>query len=364
MVLVATVLAVMGLAVTDFAVLVATLLVATVLAVTDFADLVATLLVTTRLVVAGTAAASTVTACRPFVGTVAHGGITLPITNSISLMSRTNMARSPIISFGADGSEDMGSTMTMGSSGPDLCSGPSPLATSFPSPSGLITIRSGTTVPISSLPASSGHTGLMITPTIEPNYSFGDIYTGYRRHHRAYAAQAESPTDIAEACSGVAPGLTGLPMDRIEKTLQPSGEQRASFDELKAASAKAEEIMKASCPSEIPLTPISRLDAAEKRVDAMIQAVPALRAPLDTFYNCLTEEQKRRLDSLANRGGHNKAGETITQLCSDSAARFHEPAIRTNPADCSTKRAADARVRSIEGGFEQGREHSKRHVSI
>ena len=155
-----------------------------------------------------------------------------------------------------------------------------------------------------------------------PYYSFGDIYTGYRRHHRAYAAQAESPTDIAEACSGVAPGLTGLPMDRIEKTLQPSGEQRASFDELKAASAKAEEIMKASCPSEMPLTPISRLDAAEKRVDAMIQAVPALRAPLDTFYNSLTEEQKRRLDSLANRGRHNKAGETIAQLCSDSAAGF------------------------------------------
>ena len=61
---------------------------------------------------------------------------------------------------------------------------------------------------------------------------------------------------------------------------------------------------------------------AEKRVDAMMQAVQALRAPLDTFYNSLTEEQKRRLDSLANRGGHNKAGETITQLCSDSAARF------------------------------------------
>ena len=317
-------------------------LVATVLAVTDFADLVATLLVTTRLVVAGTAAASTVTVCRPFVGTVAHGGITLPITNSISLMSRTNMASSPpitssppiicimdsaiaispIISFGADGSEDMGSTMTMGSSGPDPCSGPSPLVTSSPSPSGLITIHSGTTVPISSLPVSSGHTGPMITPTIGLTTVLVTSTRAIDGIDRAYAAQAESPTDIAEACSGVAPGLTGLPMDRIEKTLQPSGEQRASFDELKAASAKAEEIMKASCPSEIPLTPISQLDAAEKRVDAMMQAVQALRAPLDTFYNSLTEEQKRRLDSLANRGGHNKAGETITQLCSDSAARF------------------------------------------
>ena len=155
-----------------------------------------------------------------------------------------------------------------------------------------------------------------------PSYSFGDIYTGYRRHRRAYAATAESPIDIAEACSGVAPGLTGLPMDRIEKTLQPGAEQRASFDELKAASGKAEDIMKASCPSEMPLTPVNRLGSVEKRVDTMIQAVQALRAPLDTFYNSLTEEQKRRLDNLARRGGHNQAGKTIAQLCSDSAARF------------------------------------------
>ncbi len=156
----------------------------------------------------------------------------------------------------------------------------------------------------------------------EPYYGYGDIYTGYRRHHRANVATAESPTDVAEACSGVAPGLTGLPMDRIEKTLQPSGEQRASFDELKVASGKAEEIMKASCPSEKPLTPISRLDAVEKRVDAMIQAVQTLRAPLETFYTSLTDEQKRKLDSLANRGGHEQAGKTLAQLCSDTAARF------------------------------------------
>jgi len=156
----------------------------------------------------------------------------------------------------------------------------------------------------------------------EPYYGYGDVYTGHRRHQRANVATAESPTDVAEACSGVAPGLIDLPMDRIEKTLQPSGEQRVSFDGLKAGSGKAEEIMKASCPSEKPRTPISRLDAVAKRVDAMIQAVQTLRAPLETFYTSLTEGQKRKLDSLANRGGHEQAGKTIANLCSDTAARF------------------------------------------
>jgi LTXXQ motif family protein len=149
-----------------------------------------------------------------------------------------------------------------------------------------------------------------------PYYRYGHIYTGSRRA----PTTAESSTDIAETCGGLAPGLTDLPMDRIEKVLQPSGEQRASFDDLKAASTKAAEIMKASCPNEIPLTPISRLDAVEKRVDAMIQAVQILRTPLDTFYGSLTDAQKQRLDTLAE--GQRRARKDFAQLCSERTGQF------------------------------------------
>jgi hypothetical protein len=154
-----------------------------------------------------------------------------------------------------------------------------------------------------------------------PYYSFGDIYTGSRQ---APVTTSESSTDVAESCGGVAPGLTELPMDRIEKTLQPSPEQRPSFDDLKAASVKAAEIMKTSCPTEIPLTPISRLDAVEKRVDTMIQAVQILRAPLDTFYDSLTDAQKRHLDSLAESQGRNRAdsNSNLAEMCSESARQF------------------------------------------
>ena len=150
-------------------------------------------------------------------------------------------------------------------------------------------------------------------------YRFGDIYAGSRR---APVTPAEGSADIVETCGGLAPGLTDLPMDRIEKALQPSGEQRASFDDLKAASTKAAEIMKASCPNEIPLTPISRLDAVGKRVDAMIQAVQILHAPLDTFYGSLNDEQRGHLDSLADDRGHNRAGTSLTEMCSQSTRQF------------------------------------------
>ena len=286
-----------------------------------------------------------------------HGGswgITLPITSSISLMSRTNMANSPpiisitnsaiiispITSSAADGSED---TKKIHHDRGFFWAGP----VFWPFAFGDIFSFAfwpyydpfwdyGPDFIFASLFWPYGADDYAY---YGPSYSFGDIYTGYRRHRRAYAATAESPIDIAEACSGVAPGLTGLPMDRIEKTLQPGAEQRASFDELKAASGKAEDIMKASCPSEMPLTPVNRLGSVEKRVDTMIQAVQALRAPLDTFYNSLTEEQKRRLDNLARRGGHNQAGKTIAQLCSNSAARFTNlPSEQIRSCSCNSNR--------------------------
>ena len=153
-----------------------------------------------------------------------------------------------------------------------------------------------------------------------PYYSYGDIYTGSRHAPHTYV---ENSAEDTETCAGVAPGLVGLPMDRLEKTLQPISEQQAVFDDLKAASAKATEIMKASCPTEIPATPIGRLEAVERRVDAMSQAVQVLRGPLDAFYASLTQEQKQRLQSLPGDQGRNR-GANLAEMCSQSARHFTE----------------------------------------
>ena len=109
---------------------------------------------------------------------------------------------------------------------------------------------------------------------------------------------AISKSGTVEACGGLAPGVTDLPIQRIERSVHPTGNQVTGLEHLKAASSQANDILKASCPGEIPLTPPGRLDAVEKRLDAMMQAVQVVRGPLDDFYNSLTDEQRRNFDAM------------------------------------------------------------------
>ena len=80
-----------------------------------------------------------------------------------------------------------------------------------------------------------------------------------------------SAINLAETCSGLAPGVTDLPVDHIGDEIQPTGEQTAALDDLKSAASRAADVLKASCPSETPLTPLSRLDAVEKRFRALAE---------------------------------------------------------------------------------------------
>src|SRR4029453_13642333 len=104
---------------------------------------------------------------------------------------------------------------------------------------------------------------------------------------------------LAQTCGGLAPGVTDLPIDRIEATLRLTEQQLKELDALKAASSQASEVLKSSCSSEVPQTPLGRLDAAQKRIDVMIQALAIVRGPLDNFYNSLNDEQRQRFATLA-----------------------------------------------------------------
>jgi len=138
-------------------------------------------------------------------------------------------------------------------------------------------------------------------------FPYADVYgPGYARtrlaragrHARDRAVDAETPADVAHMCGDRAENLTGLPIDQIDRTVQPTGDQRADLDALKAASAKAGEILAQACPSQIPLTPPGRLAAVEERLNAMRQAVETVRHPLETFYGSLSDEQKARFNAM------------------------------------------------------------------
>lgn len=126
------------------------------------------------------------------------------------------------------------------------------------------------------------------------------------------AADDSKSTDLA-TCSGFAPGVSGLPIDKIEQSVKPTGAQQTALKDLEAASSKAEGILKASCPSEPPLTPVGRLDALQKRLDAMVQGLDLVRAPLTKFDSSLSAEQKQQLDAMGGGKAANAAGLCSTQ---------------------------------------------------
>jgi hypothetical protein len=139
---------------------------------------------------------------------------------------------------------------------------------------------------------------------------------------------AVSKSGAVEACGGLAPGVTDLPLQRIEQSVHPTGNQVTDLERLKAASSQSNEILKASCPSEIPLTPLGRLDAVEKRLDAMTQAVQVVRGPLDDFYNSLTDEQRRSFDAMtAEKPQSGAKAMGLPALCDQRATSFSQLSV-------------------------------------
>jgi hypothetical protein len=53
----------------------------------------------------------------------------------------------------------------------------------------------------------------------------------------------------------------------------------------------------------VPLTPVGRLEAMEKRLEAMLQAAKLVQPALDEFYATLSSEQKARFNTLGQLAG-------------------------------------------------------------
>jgi hypothetical protein len=123
---------------------------------------------------------------------------------------------------------------------------------------------------------------------------------------RARTARANTQQQQTNECDANKPGLTNLPIERIEDAVKPTQQQLGSLDKLDEATSRAVELLAAACPDDIPLTPIGRLEAMEKRLDAMVQAGKTVQPALEEFYASLSNEQKARFNTLgqqAERGG-------------------------------------------------------------
>jgi len=124
---------------------------------------------------------------------------------------------------------------------------------------------------------------------------------------RNASASGQTPPGGHQASNAPSPqaqcgaNVMAWPTDQIDRIVQPNDAQREKLQALQEAVAQAADMIKAACPSEIPATPPSRLEAAGKRLQAMLQAVETVRPALAGFYDALSDEQKARFNTLGKQ---------------------------------------------------------------
>lgn len=105
------------------------------------------------------------------------------------------------------------------------------------------------------------------------------------------------PGAFGRMCGPSGAGFMEWRIDRLADVLKLTDAQRPTFDEFKAASAKAAETMRGACPAEYPATITARMDLMQQRAEAMLAAIKTVRPAFDAFYASLTDEQKKQLES-------------------------------------------------------------------
>ncbi|MGO9983611.1 MAG: Spy/CpxP family protein refolding chaperone [Rhodomicrobium sp.] len=108
----------------------------------------------------------------------------------------------------------------------------------------------------------------------------------------------ERNVDLARLCSSQA-GFINVPENDIANAIKLDDTQREALDKLKQASAQAAAGLRSSCPENVPDTLDARLDAADRRIAALIKAIDIVKPEVRTFFASLTSAQKTALNSQA-----------------------------------------------------------------
>jgi hypothetical protein len=128
-------------------------------------------------------------------------------------------------------------------------------------------------------------------------YGYDDL-AGYLPHRRS-GRRYDSFAQIGQMCGNDSRDIAGLPIDQIAEAVQPTEAQGGALADLGNASISAARIIRAACPTQVALTAPGRLAVMQQRIEAMIAAVATVQPPLERFYGLLADEQKARLNALA-----------------------------------------------------------------
>ena len=168
-------------------------------------------------------------------------------------------------------------------------------------------------------------------------YGYPDIYagifapygydglTGYFYSPRRSSGSRNTALDrLAQMCGDDSRDIAGLPIDQFQQVIEPTEPQRAALDDLAKASISAAQRIRAACPTQIILTAPGRLASMQQRIEAMIGAVAMVQPSLEKFYALLNDEQKARLNAVAEdqrrRSDASKTNGSFVQSCGAAQA--------------------------------------------
>src|SRR5712672_1132269 len=193
------------------------------------------------------------------------------------------------------------------------------------------------------------------------DYGYPDIYAGIFTPYgyddlqgylapRPYGRRQARVAPLAQMCGDDSRNIAGLPIDQIQLTVQPTEAQFPALDDLGNASIAAAQNIRAACPAQIILTAPGRLAAMQQRIEAMVSAVATVQPPLEKFYALLNDEQKARLNALADDQRRISAAKKAKGLIAQGCGVAQPAAMQWPTGEIEARlRPTDAQRASLQG---------------
>jgi hypothetical protein len=115
------------------------------------------------------------------------------------------------------------------------------------------------------------------------------------------AGHPQRGADVNELCQGDLRTKSGLPIEKIERTLHLNSDQQMGLRSLDEATLDSAKMLQAKCEPDQSLTPPGRLAAMQDRLQVMEKALDTTQAALTKFYGSLSDEQKAQFDRISVR---------------------------------------------------------------
>ena len=109
-------------------------------------------------------------------------------------------------------------------------------------------------------------------------------------------ADSSGKTDL-RSC-GVSSAAIEWPIDQIDKSVQPTAQQRTALGDVQQTFGNAASDLKTHCPASVPQSAVARLETIEARLDATWRAILSIQVALEDFESKLSDDQKYRLRTM------------------------------------------------------------------